>query len=516
MRKIREVLRLRFELGLGQRQIARSCGMGLSTVHDYLERAGAAGMGWPLPEGLSEEELEGRLFGKQEVVARAEPRRPQPDWKAMHEQLQQHRHLTLQLLWQEYRQADPGGYGYSWFCELYQQWRRHLDVVLRQEHKAGEKMFVDWAGATIPVYEAGTGEAGAASLFISVLGASSYTYAEATPDQQLEAWLQAHIHALEFFGGVPTLAVPDNTKTAVTRACRYDPDLNPTYQEFAVHYGMGVVPARPYKPRDKAKAENAVQVVERWVIAALRNRKFFSLSELNQAIRELLVRLNERPFRKREGSRASLFRTLEKPALAPLPAERFDMSQWARATVNIDYHIAFDSNFYSVPYTLVQQVVEVRSTPTTVEIFHRGQRVASHVRSREHGKAITQHEHRPRSHQAHLEWTPSRMVNWARTIGPHTAELFERILSEKPYPEMGYRSCLGIIRLAQQYSAQRMEAAAERAIFTGACRYQSVKSILRNSLDALPLSPPPAGPPPIRHDNLRGADYFTQGGPRSC
>lgn len=516
MRKVKEVLRLRFELGLRQRQVARSCGIGLSTVHDYLDRATAAGIGWPLPKDLSEEELESKLFGKQPVATKAEPERPLPDWNAIHEQLRQHRHLTLQLLWLEYRQAHPEGYRYSWFCERYQQWRRHLDVVLRQEHKAGEKMFVDWAGATIPVYDAGTGEAWPASLFVSVLGASSYTYAEATRDQQLEAWIQAHIHALEFFGGAPTLAVPDNTKTAVTRACRYDPDLNPTYQDFAVHYGMGVVPARPYKPRDKAKVESGVQVVERWIVAALRNRKFFSLSELNQAIRELLVRLNERPFRKRDGSRASLFHTLEKPALAPLPAERFDMSQWARATVNIDYHVASDGNFYSVPYTLVQQVVEVRSTPTTVEIFHRGQRVASHVRGRERGKMITQHEHRPKSHQAHLEWSPSRMVNWARTIGPHTADLFERILSEKPHPEMGYRSCLGIIRLAQQYSAERVEAAAERAILAHACRYQSVKSILKNSLDAVPLSPPRTGPPPLTHSNLRGADYFAQGGPRSC
>jgi len=515
MRKIKEVLRLRFELGLGQRQIARSCGIGLSTVHDYLERAVEAGIGWPLSEGLGEEELEAKLFGNAPVVVRA-VQRAQPDWKALHEQLQQHRHLTLQLLWEEYRQAHPEGYRYSWFCERYQQWRRHLDVVLRQEHKAGEKMFVDWAGATIPVYDTSTGEVWPAFLFVAVLGASSFTYAEATGDQQLQAWIQAHIHAIEFFGGVPKLTVPDNAKTAVVRACRYDPDLNPTYQEFAVHYGMGVVPARPYKPRDKAKVESGVQVVERWIVAALRHRKFFRLAELNQAIRELLMRLNERPFRKREGSRASLFHTLEKPALSPLPRERFDMSQWERATVNIDYHVACDGSFYSVPYTLVQQVVEVRSTPTTVEIFHRGSRVASHVRSRERNKLITQPVHRPKSHQAHLEWPPSRMINWARTLGPHTAELFERILSEKPHPEMGYRSCLGIIRLAQQYSAERVEAAAERAIRAHACRYQSVKSILKNSLDAVPLSPPPSAQPPLTHDNLRGGDYFDQGGPRSC
>src|SRR5438445_164990 len=412
MRKTKELLRLRFELGFGQRQIARSCGMGVGTVHLYLERAAAAGIGWPLPGGWNEEELEAKLFGNQPVQARAVRQRPQPDWKTIHEQLQQHRHLSLQLLWEEYRQAHPEGYRYSWFCERYQHWRRHLDVVLRQEHKAGEKMFVDWAGATIPVYDATTGQAWPASLFVSVLGASSYTYAEAT--------------------------------------------------------------------------------------------------------RELLVRVNERPFRKRDGSRSSLFHSLEKAALAPLPAERFDMSQWSRATVNIDYHIAFDGNFYSVPYTLVQQVVEVRSTPTTVEIFHKGNRIASHLRDSRRGQAVTQNEHRPKSHQAHLQWPPSRMVNWARSIGPNTAQLFERILDAKPHPEMGYRSCLGIIRLAQQYSAQRMEAAAERALLAKACRYQSVKSILKNSLDTVPLSPPPPGSPPLTHDNVRGAEYFDQGGPTSC
>jgi transposase len=279
---------------------------------------------------------------------------------------------------------------------------------------------------------------------------------------------------------------------------------------MAMHYGVGVVPARPYRPRDKAKVEVGVQVVERWVIAALRHRKFFRLEEVNRAVRDLLERLNQRPFRKREGSRASVFAALERSALRPLPAERFDMSQWSRARVNIDYHIAFQGNFYSVPYTLVQEPVEVRSTPATVEIFHQGQRVASHLRSRTRGQAVTENQHRPKSHQAHLEWTPSRMVTWAEQTGPHTARLFERILAEKPHPEMGYRSCLGIIRLAEQYSAARMEAAADRALRTGACRYQSVKSILKNSLDQQPLDEPPTLPPPVPHDNIRGAGYFSE------
>jgi transposase len=318
------------------------------------------------------------------------------------------------------------------------------------------------------------------------------------------------MNALEHFGGAPRLIVPDNARTGVSRACRYDPDLNPTYQEWALHYGVGVVPARPYKPRDKAKVESGVQVVQRWVVAALRHRRLFSIAEANTAIGELLERLNQRPFRKREGSRRSLWESLDKPALKPLPAERFDLSHWGRARVNIDYHVGFDGSFYSVPYQLVHEIVEVRSTPLTVEIFHKAQRVASHPRSREHGRAVTINEHRPKSHQEHLEWTPSRMVNWAQSVGPWTARLIERILADKPHPEMGYRSCLGIIRLAKQYTPARMEAAAERALLTGACRYRSVQSILKNSLDTTPVAVTaiPAAAPPVRHDNIRGSEYF--------
>jgi transposase len=507
MRKISEVLRLRFELGLGQRAIARACSISQSTVHEYLNRAAAAGVVWPLGEEWDEQRVEQALFGERQVVKRL-PEQVLPDFPALHSQLQQHPHLTLQLAWEEYRQVHPEGYGYSRFCELYQRWRGKQDVVLRQVHQPGEKGFVDWAGATIPVHDPVTGEIGPASLFVMVLGASSYTYVEATRDQQLAAWINAHIHAFEYFSGVPRLLIPDNLRTGVSRACRYDPDLNPTYPEFAMHYAVGVVPARPYRARDKAKVEVGVQVAERWIIAALRHQKFFRLADLNQAIRELLERLNQRPFRKREGSRASVFAAVERNALRPLPAEPFDMSQWSYARVNIDYHIAFDANFYSVPYTLVQERVEVRATPTTIEIFHKGQRVASHVRGRGREQAFTQREHRPKSHQAHLEWTPSRMVNWAEQIGPHTAKLFEQILAEKPHPEMGYRSCLGIIRLAEQYSSTRMEAAADRAIRTGACRFKSVKSILKNSLDLQPLPEPSPSPLPPAHDNIRGAEYF--------
>ncbi len=512
MRKLKEVLRLRYELKLGYQQIGRSCAIAPSSVHKYLKRAEAANIAWPLPEGWDEAKLEATLFPRAESNLPAKrPARMSPDFASIHEQLRSHKHLTLQLLWEEYRQANPDGYRYSRFCELYQRWRSKLDVVLRQEHKAGEKMFVDWAGATIPVYDRNTGIAWPAPLFVAALGASSCTWAEATRDQQMEAWLRCHVHAFEHFHGIPALVVPDNTKTGVSKAHRYDPDLNPTYYNFALHCGFGIVPARPYKPRDKAKVENAVQVAERWIVAALRHRKFFSLEELNQAIGELLHQLNHRPFRKKDGTRASVWETVDKPALKLLPLEPFDLSEWSRARVNIDYHVAFDANLYSAPYNLVQELVEIRSTATTVEILHKGTRVASHLRSRGRGQVITNEEHRPKSHRAHLEWTPSRMIHWAETIGPNTARLFEKIMADKPHPEMGYRGCLGIIRLAEKYSVQRVEAASERALITGACRYKSVESILKNSLDQMPVaSPPPSSPPPGTppHDNIRGSEYF--------
>lgn len=507
MRKLKEVLRLRHELKLGYQQIGRSCAIAVSSVHKYLKRAEAASITWPLPEGWDEAKLEAALFPEAATQQPPSAARPLPDFAHIYEELRAHKHVTLELLWEEYSAANPDGYRYSRFCYLYQRWRAKLDVVLRQEHKAGEKMFVDWAGTTIPVYDRHTGQAWQAPLFVAALGASSYTWAEATRDQQMEAWLACHVHAFEHFRGIPALAVPDNTKTGVTRAHRYDPDLNPTYYNFAQHCGFGIVPARPRKPRDKAKVENAVQVAQRWIVAALRHRKFFSLEELNQAIRELLRKLNHRPFRKKEGTRASAWEAVDQPALQPLPREPFDVSQWSRARVNIDYHVAFDASFYSVPYNLVHELVEIRSTPTTVEILHKGTRVASHLRSRERGRAVTNHEHRPQSHRAHLEWPPSRMIQWAETIGPNTARLFDRIMSDKPHPEMGYRGCLGIIRLAEKYSPQRVEAACERALLTHACRYKSVESILKNSLDQSPLTPPPPSSTPP-HDNIRGAEYF--------
>ncbi|HEV2463345.1 MAG TPA: IS21 family transposase [Acidobacteriaceae bacterium] len=508
MRKTREVLRLHFDLHLGQRQIARSANISQSTVHDYLERFTAAGLSWPLPAEMVEAQLEAALFPAALGKGREQDSdRPLPDFARIHEEMQRHKHTTRQLLWEEYRAAHPEGYGYSQFCQLYRRWKQERDLVLRQEHRPGERLFVDWAGATISLYDPQTGEVRQASVFVAVLGASNYTYAEASEDQQLASWIGAHVRTFEFLGGCPQLVVPDNAKTGVLKPCRYEPDLNPTYQEMALHYGVGVLPTRPRKPRDKAKVEVGVQIAERWIIAALRHRQFFSLAELNQAIRELVEKLNQRPFKKREGSRQSLFLEVDQPVLRPLPAERFDLSVWSQATVNIDYHIQFEGSFYSVPYQLARQTVEVRATPTTIEIFHRGQRVASHVRVRKPYTAVTNPEHRPASHRAHLDWPPSRMIAWARTVGPRTAEVVEKILEAFPHPEMGYRSCLGIVRLGQRYPSTRMEAAAERALATGAVSYKSLDSILRHRLDQHPLDPP-AARPLAGHDNIRGAAYF--------
>ena len=447
MRKLKEVLRLQ-SLGLSQHQIARSCSISQSTVHEYMSAAHAAGVKWPLPERWDDRQIEQMLF-PQRPAAAVWRKHPEPDWTQIHQDLQTHKDLTLQLVWQEGRESHPEGYGYRRFCGLYRRWLGKLDLVLRQEHRAGEKMFVDYAGAAIPVYDPQTGAAQPAAVFVAVLGASSYTFAEATPGQDLRSWIGSHMRAFEFFGGVTEVVVPDNLKSAVTRPSYYEPDLNPTYRDLGEHYGMAIIPARPYRARDKAKAEVGVQVVQRWIVAALRNRKFFSRDEVNQAIAELLVRLNQRPFRKREGNRATLFAQLDRPMLKPLPAARYQFGQWKTTRVNIDYHIEAERHYYSVPYALVHQAVDVHLTAETVEVLHRGVRVASHVRSYETGKATTLTEHMPKAHQRYVGRTPSRLVEDAQQTGPYTGPLVEAILAAKRHPEMGYRSCLGILRLAK-------------------------------------------------------------------
>lgn len=507
MRKIREVLRLRYDLKLSARQIAKSCNIARSTVSDYLFRARNAGLCWPLPPELDDTALENLLYppAAQDVP---QEKRQMPPMDYLHRELKR-KGVTLQLLWYEYKKANPQGYQHSQFCELYRRWARKLDLSLRQEHRAGHKLFVDYVGDTIPVVNPHTGEIHQAQLFIAVLGASNYTFAEASYSQELPCWIGSHIHAFEYFGGVPEIVVTDNLKSGVTKACRYEPDINPTYNDLAQHYGTSIIPARAGKPKDKAKVEAGVLMAIRWILAALRNRTFFSLEELNQAIREKLSILNNRKFQKLDTTRAELFKAIEKPALKPLPPHPYEFADWKKATVNIDYHVEVDHHYYSVPYQLVRQQVDIRITATTVEVLFKNRRVASHRRSYRKGGFTTLIEHRPKSHQEYLEWTPSRIIRWAGENGPHTRELVTKVIESKPHPEQGYRSCLGIIRLARKYSPQRLEAACQRALNIKAFSYKSVNSILKNGLDqqALPFDESPPEKMVVHH-NIRGSGYY--------
>lgn len=505
MRKIREVLRLFFAASLSIRAIARSLQVSPATVGDYIRRAEVAGLTWPLPEGLDDAALERRLFPPAKPTGTP---RPLPDWAEVHRELRR-KGVTLALLWQEYKALHPDGLQYSWFCEQYRAWAGRLDVVMRQEHRAGERLFVDYAGHTVAVVERNTGEVREAQVFVAVLGASSYTFAEATWTQGLTDWCASHQRALAFFGGVPEVVVPDNLKSAVTRAQRYEPDLNPTYQELATHYGFAVLPARVRRPRDKAKAEVGVQVVERWILAALRNRTLFSLTELNAAIAELLTRINARPFRHLPGSRQSLFETLERPALSALPDAPFEYAEWKKVRVHIDYHVALAGHYYSVPYTLAGKQLDARITATTVECFHRGQRIASHPRSAQPGRHTTTPEHMPEAHRQRGQWTPARLLAWAAKTGPATEQLARTVLTSRSHPEQGYRSCLGILRLGKSYGAERLEAACQRALTLGTHSYRSLESILKHRLDERPLAGDATEPPlPLEHDNLRGPHYY--------
>jgi transposase len=411
------------------------------------------------------------------------------------------------LLWEEYLKNNPDGYRYTQFCDYFRQYQKSLDVSLRMPHKVGEKLFVDYAGQTMFVVDPGTGEAKEVQIFVSVLGASDYIFTEATPTQELPFFIGSHAHAFSFYGGVTKIVVPDNLKQGVTKACRYEPDINSTYLDMATYYGCVIIPARPAKPKDKAKVENAVLQVERWILAPLRNRIFFSLAELNEAMAELLAALNEKELTKIGKSRRHLFEEIDKPALMPLPHKPYEFATFKKARVNIDYHIEIDAVYYSAPYQLTGKEVEARFTTRVVEIYYRGRRITSHMRSYIKGTYVTKDEHRPKAHQKHLEWTPSRMIAWAKETGEATSNLVAAIFKSKAHPEQGYRACLGIIRLSKSYGATRMEAACKRALDCGAISFKSVKSILENSLDKVPSEECPMQIS-IEHENIRGSNYY--------
>jgi transposase len=506
MRKIRDVLRLRAQGDLSHRQIARSLGLGRSTVAEYLDRAVRAGLGWPLPEGVDEAGLERLLFPGASFFP--VPERPEPDWATVHQELR-HPGVTLFLVWQEYRAVYPQGYQYSRFCDLYRRFARKLHPSMRQIHRAGEKIFVDFSGQKPHIVDRKTGEVIEVELFVGALGASGYTYAEAVPSQDLISWIGAHQRMFAFLGGCSSILTPDNLKSGITTPCRYEPGVNRTYEEMAAYYGAVVIPARVARPKDKPKAELSVLLVQRWILAALRHRIFFSLAELNAAIWELLARLNDRPLQKLGVSRRHLFETIDRPALKPLPPNRYEIAEWTAPRVNIDYHVEVDHNYYSVPHPLLHEQVEARATATTVEIFFKSKRVASHVRLRGRGQHATDPAHMPAAHRAHLEWTPSRLIHWAGQTGPSTAQLVTHILETRPHPEQGYRSCLGLLRLGKKHGADRLEAASQRALRLQAYSYRTVKNILAAGTDRLPLEEETPTSPLPAHENIRGAAYYT-------
>ena len=506
MSKIRHTLQLLHSGNLSTRQIGAALGISKSTVSDIASYTRAAGLDWNEAQHLRDEELQARLY--RPPVAR-QSRQLEPDYAHLHSELKR-AGVTLQLLWEEYqRQHQGAAYKYSAFCEKYQQWARRLKRSMRQSHEAGDKLFVDYAGQTVPVVDASTGEITQAQVFVAVLGASNFTYACATPSQKAADWVGSIIAALEFIGGVPRLLVPDQPRALMARPDRYEPTSHRLLEELSQHYSLAVLPARPAKPRDKPKVEVAVQVVERWILARLRHQRFFSLGALNKAIAALLQDLNARPFKKLPGCRASAFARLDRPALQPLPATRMAMARFKPARVNIDYHVEFDGHYYSVPHRLVGEMVELRITATTVEAVHGQTRVAAHALNPRRGAHTTTPEHMPASHRAHLQWTPAKLIAWAERIGAATAAVVRWQMEHRAHPEQGYRSCLGLMRLGREYGPDRLEAACARAQSIRAPHYKSIASILSCGLDQRSLDAPiPTQASLPLHENVRGADYY--------
>ena len=507
MNQIREILRLRHGGGLSQRKVARASGCSLGTVNKVLRGAARAGLSWPLAEDITEEELQKQVFGKK-VAARSDVRRESLDFECMYRELQRRKHLTVRQLWKEYRAVHPDGYGYSQYCHLYRCWRQRRKVTMAQEHKAGEAMFVDYAGATVEVH-APQGEPWRAQIFMAVLGASSYFYVEASRGQKLESWIGSHVRALHFFGGSPNCVVPDNLKAGVTKASLYEPRVNNTYLEMLRHFGMAVLPARPRRPRDKAKVEQCVQFLSRNILEALRHDRFTSLEQLNAALAEHRERLNSQPFQKRPESRRQLYETVDLPALRPLPEQPYEFAVWLRAKVHLNHHVTVDGHHYSAPVALLQQHVDVRLSEHTVELLQGGQRVALHMRSHDQGGYTTRHEHRPKAHQKYLSWTPQRIQEWAKRVGPCTSRGIHGLLEESDYPQEQQRPSLGIVRLSRHYGRDRVEAASRRALHYGEFSYQRIFNILQSKADRQPLEQEGgAHRSPVEHDNVRGGSYY--------
>ena len=504
MSKLKQLIGLQSS-NLSVRALARALGLSVGAVSKYLRAVRASGIEAAEADSLPEAQLERRVFGP--VLPGKTGSFVAPDCAWIHGELKRHRHVTLQLLWEEYAGLyGARAYRRSAFCVIYRRWEKRLKRSMRQRHFAGEKLFVDYAGRTVPIYGHDGEEAFRAHLFVSAMGASGCAYAEATRSESLPDWLASHVRALEFYGAAPTIIVPDNPKVGVTKADRYEPDLQRSYEELAGHYRCVVIPARPYRPKDKSRVELSVLLVCRWILARLRHQRFFSLDELNAAIRPLLIDLNDRLFQRLPGSRRSVFEALDRPAMRPLPETPYVFAEWKQLMVAFDYHIDIDRHYYSVPHALVGHTAWARFSATTVEVFFRSERVASHVRSYQRGGHTTLAEHMPKRHRAHAEWSPKRLIQWGSSIGVHTGAVVEHLLRSKPHPEQGYRACLGLLNLSRQYGESRLEAASALAVRLGSPTRKSVKSILESGRDlrrieALDLELP-------AHGNVRGPGYY--------
>ena len=501
LRKIREIIRLKEEAGLSNRAIARANKISNSTVGEYLRRAQAADLHWPLPEGISDEALYQRLFPEDAVVE--DPERPLPDWEVVRNELKK-KGVTLKLLWDEYQEKYPEQhYQYTQFCEYYRRWAKTQSPNARFPHPGGEVMEVDYAGLTMALVNPETGEITQVPVFVATLPASDYIFAEVQPSQELAHWINGHVRAFEFFGGVTKILRPDNPKMGVKSPNYYEPDLNPTYQEMAEYYQVAVLPARVRKPRDKGSVENGVQNVERWVVAPLRNQTFFSLAEINRAFQKLVAALNQKIMPQYGKSRRQLFEEIDQPELRPLPEKPYEFAFWKTAKVSIDYHVAFEKHFYSVPHTLIQQQVEIKATERMVEIFHKGKQVAIHPRSHAQGRFSTLKEHMPPNHRFVAGQDTHWLLKQAETIGPHTAQYLNSLLQSRTFPEQAYRSCLGVLSLARKFPHDLVETACERVFQAHLRSYKDLKAELealsRNA--ASPLEP-------LVHENIRGETYF--------
>lgn len=500
MHMIKDILRLKYHDQLSHERIAAALSISKGVVAKYLALAAAAALHrWEQLSELDEVELERRLLGRDAaagfIVA--------PDFARIHTELRR-KGVTLTLLWQEYRAANEGRrtWAYTQFCEYYKRFAKSLKRSMRQHHRAGEKLFADYAGPTLALAD-GT----RANVFVAAMGASNYTFACATADQTMRSWLAAMARALSFYGGTPALIVPDNPRALIAQACRYEPRANDTVLDFARHYAVSILPARPYSPRDKAPAELAVQVVERWLMARLRDVRLRDLAHADAALAALLPSLNERPMQKLDATRASLFAKLDAPALGPLPAQPWQWATFKTLRVHIDYHVEIEAHRYSVPHALVGLEVDARLTDALVELLHRGRRVACHARSSRRGGFTTLDEHMPAAHRAHKQWTPERLVHWGGEVGPRTGEFVALLLERWRHPEHGYRSCLGLLALAKRYGPARLEAACALALGLGAIRYRHVRDILAAGRDRV-AAPAQADWVSPAHDNLRGAAYY--------